>query len=275
MTVAPQAAGPIATLASLAWPPLAPLLVLAGQPSPFPDRAGPYAWSGTMELAPFAPSLRNWSAQARAMLHDAADRWLASTSGTPTLQLVIRPHHRHILSDHHSVKRFFLERATMPGAERLRLLADPAALLTRAMVPLAEDHLVRAAEDALVTHALSTHELASPGPASTPGPPGPALAGVVMCNLREPTAPDLTDPIDALSDPDEGGVATEPDERADTNLDAGPPLIACPLHAPGALLSTEHIAQALAPLWRAGVPIVVLNDSDLDLARALLQAAPA
>jgi hypothetical protein len=85
----------------------------------------------------------------------------------------------------------------------------------------------------------------------------------------------LTDPIDALSDPDEGGVATEPDERADTNLDAGPPLIACPLHAPGALLSTEHIAQALAPLWRAGVPIVVLNDSDLDLARALLQAAPA
>lgn len=233
--------GPIVTLADLGWPDMgpAPCLVLGGLAA----NPGCVVWTGTMEDRPFAPSLRNWMPGARAALHHACDLWLASNP--PRASLTLRPHHRHILSDHHNVKKFMIERRGMTGGDRLSVLADPAAMLTRSMLGLAEDHLMRAAEDALAT---------------------PGLAGVVMCNLREPTADEVA-AFDADAHSGSDGALD-----ADARLDVGPSLVACDLHTPGGVLVLAHVAQAVAPLWRAGVRVVVLGDGDVALAGALLGA---
>jgi|GEM_PF-6771745 len=244
---------PILTLAEIGW--TGGLLVAGGEPSPAGGALGRTVWSGTVEDEDFAPSLRNWSPGARALLHRACDawgqdRWVRdqwSAAGAMPERL-IRPHHRHILSDHHFAKRFMAERDAR-GDVGLGFIADPAALLTRAMLALAPEHLARAVEDALAT---------------------PGLAGVLMTNLVAPTA-QVGLEVGEQAD----GAGQNEHEADDVRLDHGLALVACPLGTAGGVLDERAIASAVATAWRVGVAVIVLSEAERQGARALLEAAVA
>jgi len=113
-------------------------------PEPWTDRR--VFWSGWMGDSIFARDFHTWSKEAWQRL----DQWcdgirptLSTTGGT----ICFRPHARHILSDPQSCFSFLKRRHGQP----VELLLDIAAFLTPAMLPRAEDHILRAL-DALADH---------------------------------------------------------------------------------------------------------------------------
>ncbi len=110
----------------------------------------------------FPRDFRTWTPVGRAALHAACDAALATL--TPRgVEFMLRPHARHILSDVQGCLAF------LRSYPSVRLLLDPASLLTGAMLPSAEDHLRRMFEN------LAPH---------------PSTAAVVLANVERLTADD-------------------------------------------------------------------------------------
>jgi hypothetical protein len=96
------------------------------------------AWSGTLAEGLFDDEPRTW-------MKSGHERFAAFLDGiAPSLEqhrrrLCLRPHHRHVLGDVHGCARLLRERAGGP----FEVLLSPADMLAAAMLPQAEDHLVR------------------------------------------------------------------------------------------------------------------------------------
>jgi hypothetical protein len=96
-------------------------------------------WSGTPAAGLFDESPLVWGSPAWAKF-DEALRVVAAAAGPRTV--LVRPHARHVVSDLPSCLRV-LERTNIPN---LRLLLDPASMLTEDMKTSAQDHVTRILE---------------------------------------------------------------------------------------------------------------------------------
>lgn len=121
-----------------------PAWTLLGE-DPFPDAVtgDAVAWSGGVGDGLFGAHPRTWSPRTLDRAIAAAER-LAPALARASTRLWIRPHARHALSDAPSITRF----ARALEGSPVGLLPDPAALLTAAMLPRADEHLERLAEHA-------------------------------------------------------------------------------------------------------------------------------
>jgi sugar phosphate isomerase/epimerase len=103
-----------------------------------PVSGGLVAWSGWMGDGPGERDFRTWSAEGWARLEAACDRVVPSLAAHG-VELLLRPHSAHVLSDVPSCLRFFRQRE----GQAVGLLLDPEAMLTPAMVGDAPDRLER------------------------------------------------------------------------------------------------------------------------------------
>ncbi|MEL6328657.1 MAG: hypothetical protein AAFR38_03265 [Planctomycetota bacterium] len=135
-------------------------------------RAPLVRWSGWIggpaarDDGTFDADFRTWTPAGR----EAFDAWAATLAGETWL----RPHCRHVVSDVQTclnLVRSWEDQAELP----LRLLLDPAALLTASMLGQAEDHLARAIET------LGSHELV----------PAVVLADVTLIESTDRYEPDV------------------------------------------------------------------------------------
>lgn len=94
----------------------------------------------------FTADPRTWGPAGRAALAAALDR-LRPIAAEAGVELWLRPHCRHVLADQQACLHFarWLHTTGVPatGPGGVRVLLDPASAMTRAMMPLAEDHLMR------------------------------------------------------------------------------------------------------------------------------------
>lgn len=129
------------------------------------------AWSGWLDEQAdprhgrFPLDFRVWTVPAWDALSRACDALLPRLAETPAT-LLLRPHARQVLSDAQACITFLRPRPDQP----IRLLLDPASMLTDAMLPTAEDHLAR------IFEALGPH---------------PNVAAVLLANLRRAQDGDL------------------------------------------------------------------------------------
>lgn len=131
-------------------------------------------WSGTLAEGLFDTDFHTWGPKGMVALEQRLDA-LVPECVSLGLQLVLRPHARHVISDAQRAARLMLQRSGSP----LRLLLDPASMLTAGMLPAAEDHLTRMFE------VLG---------------PMPAVAGVLLANVAAPATaaadePDAGEPL--------------------------------------------------------------------------------
>ncbi len=113
-----------------------PWLPDAGEPAPG-DRL--IVWSGALGGGLFDRSPETWLPAGLVALHAWLDRAMSVCDGAG-IELLVRPHARHVLCDAHRVASFLNDRP-----EAMLALA-PAALLESDMLHDAEDHLARALE---------------------------------------------------------------------------------------------------------------------------------
>jgi hypothetical protein len=103
------------------------------------------AWSGWLgedadeSRGVFARDFRTWTKPAWAEFDGAIDRVVPELVRAGT-ELWLRPHSRHFLADPQTCVSFLLRRLNQP----IRVLLDPASMLTSSMLARAEDHLERA-----------------------------------------------------------------------------------------------------------------------------------
>lgn len=129
----------------------------------------------------FFAGFRTWT-QAGRDRYDAVLPDLCTQANAVRREIWLWPHARHVLGD---AQRVLAEARSWDDATPLRVLLEPAALLTPAMLDAAEDHLHRAV-DALAAHPrtacvlISDVELVEPDPTTKPEgtPPGPELRSV-------------------------------------------------------------------------------------------------
>jgi hypothetical protein len=122
---------------------------------------------------------RTWMPQAHIAL-DQAWAHLREESAERGITVLLRPHARHVLSDPHSCLAFLRRQEGEPAkAGGLGLIPDPAALLTEAMLPRAEDHLRRAFETLGGHPRTAAVILSNVQPASGDLCPAPLHRGVV------------------------------------------------------------------------------------------------
>lgn len=123
-------------------------------------------WSGSVEEDEglFTPSIRTWGPAGQGALESAA---LMFQKIGVERSVWLRTHARHVLCDSVRCERVFAKHAT----GRLKLLADPAGLLTRQMVEKAEDHLQRTMES-FARQWTSTNQIAAVVLTGLVNPPG-------------------------------------------------------------------------------------------------------
>lgn len=124
--------GPCSVLDHVTW--LNHANLLCDNPSQGLDMV---VWSGTLGPSLFAGDVRNWSPQAHARLHETLDRLVSRGA-----RVTVRPHARHILSDHFVILKFFEERSKRNDYST-RVLLDPMSLFVAAMLPRRTNHLER------------------------------------------------------------------------------------------------------------------------------------
>lgn len=142
-----------------------------GSDGPLPGAVGGSSlvvWSGGLGEGLFDADPRTWMSPGWAALSEALPRWLEKCEGAG-IRPVLRPHARHVMSDAPGIARVLRE---FPG---VRVLLDPAAMLTANMIATAEDHFTR------TLSSLGHHE---------------RVMGVVMANVLAPAG--------AASDTDDG-----------------------------------------------------------------------
>lgn len=104
------------------------------------------AWTGTFATELFGDEPKTWGPAGWASFEQLCER------AEPMLvnagrELCWRPHARHVLSDIPSCRRFL---ARWAGSDRpMRLVLDPASMLTDSMLPDASDHVARVLESLL------------------------------------------------------------------------------------------------------------------------------
>lgn len=207
--------------------------LLSGEPLPagLPDGATVIVWSGTLAGAGeglWEADPRTWGPVGRQALDESCKRMLPEIERRG-IRLCIRPHARHVLSDGPSINRF----ANAWGQTPLRVLPDPLGLLTRTMLPRAEEHLER-----LLTGAWT----------EAAGPEHRAEVGMVLANIES-------------SAPDAGAGEDGPDD--------GPALARVPLHR--GEVAAEVLRRALRGRLDAGMRIwLVPGGADEAGQRALL-----
>ena len=96
-------------------------------------------WSGTLGPTLFASHPPNWLTPGHEALDEACGRW-GPVLRRVDARLCLRPHARHVLSDHQSCLSFLQRHEGEPFDVALA----PASLLERGMLSDAEDHLTRA-----------------------------------------------------------------------------------------------------------------------------------
>ncbi|MBX9737189.1 MAG: hypothetical protein K2X32_09710 [Phycisphaerales bacterium] len=209
-----------------------------------PDGAPVACWSGTGQSGDdpaglFDADPRSWGPAALAALTSFVDDRVLPEIARSAGQLWLRPHARHVLCDSVRAERFVVPRAT----RGLRLLADPTALLTRAMLARADDHYERAME--------SITRVSAAG----------ALGAVVISNIAratddEPGGAVIVPPADSLADPEA------------FTADDGAALRPAALHK--GVIDPQHIIAAMARWLDPEAPIVLIDDdadAQLDLLR--------
>ena len=140
-------------------------------------------WSGSVEEDEglFTPSIRTWGPAGQAALESAA---LMFQKIGAERSVWLRTHARHVLCDSVRCERVFAKHAT----ERLKLLADPAGVLTGQMVEKAEDHLQRTMES-FARQWSSTNQIAAVVLTGLAKPPGGSV---------DPMQTDMGDPMRAV-----------------------------------------------------------------------------
>jgi hypothetical protein len=114
--------------------------VAVDAPLPAPRLVMWSGWFGAGEplRGSFPRDFRTWTPRGWAGLARACDGLLPALTSAG-MHLWVRPHARHVLADAQSCVSFLKEREGQP----VRLLLDPAGLLTGSMLGLAEEHLGR------------------------------------------------------------------------------------------------------------------------------------
>jgi hypothetical protein len=127
-------------------------------------------WSGTLGDELFDADPRTWGPRGRAAWAERLAELLA-VARSHRLQLWIRPHARHVVSDAPTIDRMLADHAGDIAHEQapLRILSDPASMFTRSMLAYAEDHLERVLSATRRWSALG------------------ACAGIVLANVRDPS----------------------------------------------------------------------------------------
>jgi hypothetical protein len=202
-------------------------------------------WSGSGQAIEddddlFEADPRSWGPTALAALTSFVDDRVLPEIARGARQLWLRPHARHVLCDSVRAERFVVPRAT----RGLRLLADPTALLTRAMLARADDHYERAME--------SVARVCAAG----------ALGAVVISNIargddEEPGGAVVVPKADSLADPEA------------FTADDGPALRPAALHK--GVIDPQHIIAAMAR-WLDPMAPIVLIDDEVDAQIELLRA---
>lgn len=100
-------------------------------------------WSGTPADELFAPDPTIWRPEHRERFNAFVDNALAKMADG--IELLIRPHARHIISDIPSVRTFAAEREDVP----VGILLDPSSMLEPSMLETAREHFERIAHGAL------------------------------------------------------------------------------------------------------------------------------
>jgi hypothetical protein len=177
----------------------------------------------------FEADARTWMPAGRAAFAQALDRAARRTRDLG-IRLALRPHARHVLSDHHGLLKFALD--DRRAHDHVGVLCDLGAMLTRRTRPLAEDHFARALDSAART---------------------PNLVGVILSAADEAPLPDApptgTPSTLALDDP---------------GIDEGPALALSGLSdttSPAAARVGALVRELLPP----GTPLVLLGDASPEL----------
>lgn len=97
----------------------------------------------------FPASFRTWTVEGWRRFEEAC-RALANAARAAGAELILWPHHRHVLSDPQACMTLLKRWGDQGEAPPFRLLIEPAAFLTHGMLAAAEDHLRRAFES--LTH---------------------------------------------------------------------------------------------------------------------------
>ncbi len=186
-------------------------------------------WSGTLGDDLFDADPRTWGPRGRSAWADRLSELLALARDRK-VQLWVRPHARHVVSDAPTIDRMLADHAGDVAHQDapLRVLSDPASMFTRSMLAYSEDHWERMLS--------ATRRWAGIN----------ACAGVILANVREIDAPSTAEA---------------------SPVDEGPALASAPLYdglIPSAVVRT--ITPSLLP---SGVPIVIAHAQDEEHARAL------
>lgn len=202
------------------------------------------AWTGSMagldadadadvpsdNSAWFEADARTWMPAGRAAFAQALDRAARRTRDLG-LRLALRPHARHVLSDHHGLLKFALD--DRRAHDHVGVLCDLGAMLTRRTRPLAEDHFARALDSAART---------------------PNLVGVILSTADEAPLPDAP-PTDTPAPDAPSTLALD-----DPGIDEGPALALSGLSdatSPAAARVGALVRELLPP----GTPLVLLGDA--------------
>ncbi len=107
-------------------------------------------WFGEETQGVYEADPRLWLGKGDEMLHGQLDQIHKKLGGADGVvgEFLLRPHARHVLSDHLACQRYLQERPS----DKFGLLLDPVAMLEPSMLPDARDHLIRTRE-ALGEHA--------------------------------------------------------------------------------------------------------------------------